>query len=281
MTEYISSVDGDYAAALERNVNTLAAHAPGIGDNSGAVPLAELLAEELASGKARADELVAAAAEALIASDQDAEKVTALVALIRSHHKFLDGEREARKRPFLEGVRTVDAAYGAVIQPLVFARGGNNGRGGLGAMLTQWQQKREAEARVERERIEAKQRAREEEAERAREAAKAAGRGTLAAELAHLRAKEEADRLGRQAETIRPEPIRSAAGAVSMRREIAFKIVDEKKAIAWLYKNRRGELLNYGRTILGAHLRSMGVDAAQSAAIPGVEVTIESRAQVR
>jgi hypothetical protein len=66
-----------------------------------------------------------------------------------------------------------------------------------------------------------------------------------------------------------------------MRREITFTIVDERKAIAWLYKNRRHEMLQAARTILGSVLRSMGVDAAQSAAIPGVKLTIECKALVR
>jgi hypothetical protein len=267
-------------------MNTLAAavdEAPiGIGHNL--PPLADQLAEEIAPDKQRADELIEAAASSKIADDRDAEKVTTLVALIRAHEKAIDGKREERKRPFLENSRLVDATFGALARPLAIARAGADGRGGLVGMLTQWQHKREEEARIERQRIEAEQRARAEEAERARlaaEEAKNQGKGSITAELDAIRAQEDADRLARQAETIRPEPIRSAVGAVAMRREIGFEITDERKAISWLYKNRRSELMRDARALLEKHLRSLGVDAAGTADIPGVAITISSRAQVR
>lgn len=264
-------------------INTLAGR--GIGDNSAAVPLAELLAEEMAIDKARAAELVAAAEKAQIANDGDATKVVTLIGLIRAHEKTLDQAREARKRPFLDDCRAVDAAYGAAIRPLVLARAGADGKGGLGAMLTTWQRKREEEARRERERVEAEQRRQAEEAERARQAAehaKAQGNGSVAAELDAIRAQEEADRLARQAETIRPEPIRTAVGAVGMRREIAFDITDIRKALGWLVKNRANEITQAARTIVGKHLQSLGVEAVERGIeIPGVAARIERRAQVR
>lgn len=263
-------------------INTLAGR--GIGDNSGAAPLSEILTEELATDKARTDALIEAAQSSRIASDDDAAKVTTLIALMRNHEKALDQAREARKRPFLESCRVVDAAYGAAIRPLVLARAGADGKSGLGGMLTTWQRRREDEARKERELIQAEQRRQAEEAERARQAAedaKAQGAGSVAAELDAIRAQEEADRLARQAETIRPEPIRTAVGAVNMRREIAFEIADVRKALGWLVKNRTSEIGQAARTIIGSHLRSMGVEAAASADIPGVAVTITSRAQVR
>lgn len=266
-------------------INTLAQRAPTAGHNSGAAPLAELLADEMAGDKARADELVAAAESSRIASDDDAAKVTILVGMIRAHEKTLDQAREARKRPFLESGRIVDATYGAAIRPLTLARAGADGRGGLTGMLTQWQKKREDEARAERERIEAERRAQEEEAERARqaaEAAKAGGSGAVAAELAAIRAREEADRLARQAGTVRPEPIRTALGGVNMRREIAFDITDIRKALGWLARNRAAEIAQAARTIIGKHLNSLGVDAVEAGVdIPGVAARIERRAQVR
>ena len=259
---------------IDLNVNTLADR--GIGDN--APPLAELLLEEMAEALALDEELIAAAGESRIAGQDDAVKVTVLVAKIRDQEKVLTAAHEVRKAPFLRDGRLVDRAYNPEIERL------RSTRSELERMLTAWQRAREDEARIERERLAAEQRQREEEAERAREAAEAAkanGGSGIAAELAAIRAQEEADALGRRAETVRPDAIRTAAGSVAMRREITFHIADEKKAVAWLYKHRRSELMQAARTIIGAHLRSMGVDAAQTADIPGVEVTIESKASVR
>ena len=269
----------------ELAVNTLADRAPpGIGHN--APPLAEQLAEEIAADKARADELIAVAETARIANDADAEKVTTLVALIRGHEKKLDGDRDARKRPFLESCRVVDAAYGAVIRPLALVRAGTDGRGGLGAMLTAWQRKREEEARIERERIDAERRRREAEAEAARvaaEEARAKGSGSVAAELEALHKAEEAEALARQAETIRPEPIRSPLGAVSSRREIAFEITDLRKLLSWMLKQpMKGGVEQAARTIMGNYLRQLGVETiARGIDIPGLSARVESRAQVR
>ncbi|HEX5320604.1 MAG TPA: hypothetical protein VFW46_15680, partial [Stellaceae bacterium] len=193
----------------------------GIGHNM--PPLADVVAEEIAAERRRADELVQAAADSRIENDDDAGKVATLIRMMRDHEKALDRAREERKRPFLESGRIVDAVFGAVLRPLVVARGGADGRGGLGGMLTAWERKREDETRRERERIEAERRAKEAEAERARqeaEAARRAGAGAVAAELAALRKQEEADRLARQAEIVRPEPIRTPLGNVATRREI-------------------------------------------------------------
>ena len=264
-------------------INTLAGRAtPGIGHNQ--PPLADQIAEEIAAERARADELVEAAREAVIADDDDATKVVTLIKLIRDHEKVIDRAREDRKRPFLESSRIVDAAFGAVLRPLAIARAGADGRGGLGAMLNAWERGREEQARKERERIAAEQRAIAEEAERARqvaEAAKAQGAGSVAAELEAIRKQEEAARLAREADAVRPEPIRTTAGSVMARRETSFEITDIRKALGWLVKMRGAEIAQAARTIIGSHLRSMGVDAAASAEIPGVTVTITSRSQVR
>jgi len=252
--------------------NTLA----GLGHNL--PPLDEILREEIAPHLERDDELIAAATQSRIAGLDDAERVTTLVALIRDQERILARAHEERKAPFLRDGRLVDRAYHPEIKRLLATRTE------LERMLTRWKATRDEEARLERERLAEQQRLREAEADHARavaEAAKANGTGSIAAELDAIRAQEEADSLARQAETVRPQAIRTAAGSVAMRREITFKLTDEKKAIAWLYKNRRSEIIQAARTIIGAHLRSMGVDAAQNADIPGVTVTIESKATVR
>ena len=258
------------------SVNTLADR--GIGDNSATAPLDELLREEIAPQIEHDDQLIDAARSSRIAGAGDAEKVAVLVALIRDQERILTRAHEERKAPFLRDGRLVDRTWKPEIERLLATRTA------LERMLTQWKNARDEEARLERERLAEQQRLREAEADHARavaEAAKATGSGSIAAELDAIRATEEADRLARQAESVRPEQIRTAAGSVAMRREINFAIVDEKKTIAWLYKNRRHEMLQAARTILGATLRGMGVDGAQHADIPGVQVSIESKATVR
>jgi hypothetical protein len=272
-------------ATAAEPINELASRPP-IGPGHNLPPLDQQLAEELAGKKLRAAELVEAATSSQIASDDQAGQVTTLIRLIRDEEKSLDQAREERKRPFLDAGRAVDAAYGAVIRPLVLARAGENGRGGLGAMLTQWENQREAEAQRERERLAAEQRQQEEEAERARQAAEAAraqGSGSVSAELAAIRAQEEADRLGRQAATVRPEPIRAALGTATMRREIAFDVVDIRKLLGWMLKQPlKGQVEQAARTIMGGYLKNLGVDAIdRGIAIPGIEARIEKRAQVR
>jgi hypothetical protein len=260
-------------------VNTLAGNPRAvIGGNQ--PPLAEQLVEELATDAARADELIAAADGARIANDEDAAKVATLDGLARDHEKKLDRWHKDRKQPILDAGREVDRAHHKIAEPLAAARRH------LGAMLTVWQRRREEEARRERERLAAEQRRREEEAERARqaaEAAKAKGSGALNAELDAIRAQEEADKLARQAETIWPEPIRTMVGTVGTRRQIAFDVTDEKKALAWAYRSRRNETTQFLRTVIGKHLQSLGVDAVESGNvdIPGVIARIEKIAQVR
>lgn len=112
-------------------VNTLA----GRGHNSEAVPLAEVLSEELSADQARAAELLDATLNARIETAVDAGKVADLIALIRDHEKILDRAREDRKRPLLRDQRTIEAAYGQLIGPLCRARTDT-----LAPMLTAWQQ---------------------------------------------------------------------------------------------------------------------------------------------
>lgn len=259
-------------------INELAGRAPpGIGHN--APPLDEQLADEMVEAIARAEALIEAAKSSQIAGDDDAAKVATLVKMMRDHERDLKLAHDTRKQPFLDAGRTIDAAYNAHTGPLAAARAA------LGKMLDAWEDRRRREADAERARIEAEQRRQEEEAERAREAAEAAkanGKGSIAAELDAIRAQEDADRLARQAATMRPEPIRTLTGAVTTRREIAFEITDVRKALGWLVRNRGNEITQAARTIIGKHLQSVGVDAVERGiSLPGIEARIEKRAQVR
>lgn len=115
-------------------INILAVR--GIGDNSAAVPLSEILAEELAASRARADALLAAAKSARIEIPSDAGKVADLIALIRDTEREIDRAREGRRQPYAEQLRIVDAAFGALLGPLSRAR---TGPGSLTEMLDAWQ----------------------------------------------------------------------------------------------------------------------------------------------
>jgi hypothetical protein len=178
--------------------------------------LQEILQEELAGDKARAEELLASAREAKIETADDAAKVADLVLLIRLHERTLDSARDARKRPYAMDARTVDAAYGALIGPLARARTDS-----LSKMLDDWRSKN----------------------------------GDV--------------------------PLATAIAAVGNRREINFCIEDLQVIVGWLLQTRPGEIAQAARTIIGAHLKALGVEHAAEAGIPGISVTIQSKAQVR
>jgi hypothetical protein len=93
---------------------------PGTGDNN--PPLWEILTEELAADRARADEFLAEANYARIENAADAGKIADLIVLISDQEKALDQSRNARKKPLLHDQRIIEAAFGAVIGPLARAR---------------------------------------------------------------------------------------------------------------------------------------------------------------
>lgn len=189
-----------------------------IGDNSGRMPLAQQIAEELAEQRARADELLTEARAARVETAHDAGKVADLILLMRAEERALEIMRDKRKQPIQLDIRVIDAAYGVLIGPLARARTGPES-------LT--------------ERLEGWQRAHPDEA-----------------------------------------PVSSIA-AVGARRAPVFVIEDIPAVIAWLVDNRPGELLQAARTIVGTVIRQAGVQAAADLCIPGVAITVETRAQVR
>ena len=148
-------------------------------------------------------------------------------------------------------------------------------------MLTAYEHRREAEAQAERERYEAEARRLDEEAEAARRRADgslarnggAAGRGSGGACRAPG---------GGDPARADPQPF----GAVGQRREIGFSLTDLAAAVRWMAGKQnplRSHLEQAARTILGKHLRSLGVDAVESGGIqiPGVKTFIATQAQVR
>lgn len=168
---------------------------PGIGHNS--PPLAELLPDETAALKARADELAAAAGRAAVTNEDTAGRATLLAKMMREHLKDIAAARAARKAPYLEAGRTIDAHFAGLAGTL--ATQDNRGRvigGPLAAvlgMIDAYQREQEAKAAAERRRL-------EEEARRQREAAEAAAKAQREAEERERRAAEEAARKVREAE---------------------------------------------------------------------------------
>ncbi len=247
-------------------------------------PLEALIEEELAPLKLRAKGLLDIAETACIIDDESASKVIDLVSLIRALERDVDDKRKVAGQPHLDAIRTINAAYGAVIQRLVACAGTGSG-GGLRSMLTVYQNKKNAEAEAARQAAFAEQRRREEEAEALRVKAQEqadAGKSGLASELDALAAQEQADAAARRAAAIRPEPVRAQLGSLGSRREIAFTVTDARKALGWLLKVRETETKMALRELIGKQLRSMGVAAVEAGvSIPGVEARIETQAAIR
>jgi hypothetical protein len=245
----------------------------GIGGNL--PPLGEQLAEEIAPLRDRADDLIAVAETAVIIDTESAEKVINLGQLMAALEKELDAAREARGKPFLEAKRAVDGAYNPLIGKM------RAGRDALRAMLNTFRQKIEAEAEAQRQAALAEQRRREEEAAAAAERAMATA--NVSAALASLKAQEEAAAAARRVEAIRPEPLRAQLGSLGSQRSIAFDIADTRKLVAWMVKQpMKGNLDQALRTIMGAYLRQLGVDAvARGIEIPGLSAWVDTNAAIR
>lgn len=260
----------------------LKARAPGIGHNK--PPLAEALEAEIEPLRARADDLIELAGRALIVDTDSAKSVLDLRVKVRDAEAAIDAARLARSKPYRDATALINGIFGEVTQRLKIAREGESGRGGLNGMLTKWDDKQQAEAAAEHARLREEQRRREAavaEAERKAREASEAGKGQVNAELEAAKARDEAAQARLRAAAVRPEPLRSHLGQMSRRREIRFEITDLGAAAGWLVDQQglRNRLEQSVKTILGAYLHSLGIDAvAQGVAIPGVEARVEAGA---
>ncbi len=265
-----------------RAIAALRARAPGIGHNR--PPLSEALGEELAPHRARADQLLAVASQAIIVDEVSAQKTTDLVRQMSEFERDLDELRKRRVAPYVAAQRLINDEFNGVIQRVRLAREGEDRRGGLRRMLTEYAAKREAEAEAARQAALEEQRRREHEAEEARrraEEAAAHGRNSTAAEIQAAEAQEEAERAARRAAAIRPEPIRANLGVVTRAREIRVNVISLRKALGAILKLPGGEnaALQFAMTFLGKYLRGLGVEMVQRGVeIAGVEVTVEKGA---
>lgn len=280
----------------------------GIGDNSGAVPLEEILADETAALRERAGKLIAASGRAAVTDDDTAGKATELAKMLREHAKTVDKAREDRKAPFLAAGNAVQAHYKAIEAPVLSAfkvvEGMIDAYRREQQRLADIERRRlEAEARALREAAEQKERERlaaereaqrkideaEAEARRAGDRAAAAeaaqrravaqaeaDRAALDAEVARNQAAEAAAEKQRQAEATVAAPIRSSYGASATGRT-TYKgtIVDLTKALRYLVKANRAGLLDAAQVMVDKLVRS-GVRE-----IDGVDVVAETSTVIR
>lgn len=197
-----------------------------IGHNSNEAPLAELLTEETEALRRRADELVAASGRAAVTDDESAAKGTLLCKMLKQHTGAIEDARKARKEPFLEAGRTVDAHFAALAKPVQTAAAA------VLAMVDAYRRKVEAEAAAERRRIEDEARKAAAEARAAEEAARQAGQMTIENEIAIQQQREQAASLVEQAKATTAAPIISDYGAKATGRTTwKAEITDLKAAI--------------------------------------------------
>lgn len=203
----------------------------GIGHNFPPEPvltLAETLAIETVALKARSDELLAVASEIKVTDDDTAGRATALIGMISACVKDVDAAREARKKPFLEGGRTVDAHFGAICLALngpdAKKRGGKALQ--IAAAVDDHRRKVEAAAAAERKRLE------DEAAAQRRKAEKAAEDLRLAEEAQRRAAAEAAERVRKAEEEARQAGDREAMEKAARARAEAEaqRLRDEKAA---------------------------------------------------
>jgi hypothetical protein len=276
--------DAAIAAFMRRLPTGVGQTEPGIGHNS--APLGELLEEELQPFRKRRDDLVRVAETSVITDAESAAKVLDLAQLCKAFETEIDERRKTLVKPYVEAQRRINDSHNRLRLDVQIARQGINGVSGLRGMLTEWDDKQKAAAAEAAEKARREAKAREIAAESARQkaaeaAAAAGGRGAVSAELAAMRAAEEADIATRKAEAIRPEPVRGHMGQVSRKREIRFDVTDAVACATWLAQQPglQNNLHAALMTIIGQHLRALGVEGvAAGVEIPGVNVRVEQGA---
>lgn len=246
----------------------------GFGDNR--PPLLEALEAETASLRRRAEEIIALDGTIKIIDMDSAQKAIDIEVKAKDVEDEAKLLRLARSKPARDTVDLINNYVNGIVAPVAIMRGG------LRTAIAEFNNRRRAAAEAERRRLAEEQRKREAEAaeaQRQAEEAARAGKGQIGAELDAAQARERADRARRNAEAIRPEPIRSHLGQVSQRREITFDVSDLGAVLAWLISQPglRNKIEQAVRTIIGAYLRgALGIDAvARGVDIPGVTVRVE------
>lgn len=210
---------------------------PPIGHNM--PPLAEVLAEETSELAKRAADLAAAVGRAAVTDDDTAGKGALLVKMMTTHRGDIDKARVARKEPFLEGGRAVDAHFKSIESMLATLDGKGKVIGGpifeMMGKLDAYRRAEEAKVAAERHRLEEEARALREQAEAAERArAEAEQRASkaeagedaakdreaaMAAEMESRQRQEQANALARQAEATKAAQIDSGMGVKAFARK--------------------------------------------------------------
>ena len=202
---------------------------PGIGHNS--ADLSAILAEESEPLKTRAESLIAAFGRAAVTDDETAGKAATLAKMMKECQKAIDEARVARKEPFLEGGRTVDAHFKAISATLDGPIKSTVG------MIDAFRREQEAKAEAERRRLAEEARKQQEQAEAAERARLAAiqsgdGAAALDAEMAARTADENAQAIAARAASVTAAPIDGGMGAKAFGRKVwTAEITDQKAAL--------------------------------------------------
>lgn len=241
------------------------------GDNSAAVPLDEILADEVLADAKRRDELVTAANAAAITDRETQKQVATLAGLIGTHWTEVEAKRKARKTPFDQAAISVQKAYVPVLAPLVDARNR------LRTLNDDYEEEQLRIRQAERRRLEEeeeRQRKIAEEAAKKAEEAVAKGKSGLADELAAIRARDDAAAAARAAEAAaqRPAPIRTDVGSASRSTVTTYEVDDLTMTLGYLRRTQRAALIEAIQPLVNKIARA-GIK------VPGVKV--EQRQQTR
>lgn len=179
-----------------------------------------------------------------IASAAEADGVETLLDMARKTAKDADAARAAEKKPHLDAGKAVDAQWKPVID------GANRIADLAKRVLTPWREKLEAERRVEAERV-----AREAEEQRQREV-EASRR---AAESGSLEDREIADQeaaAAKQAERVAKKADKAATTGTGLRTKWVAEMVDQRAAIAAMWKRDPQAFVDLAQTIADQAVRS-------------------------
>jgi hypothetical protein len=268
---------------------------PGIGHNL--PPLGEQLVLETIALETRIAERVASAQErAVVATEDDAEKATLLLAMMRELYGEVDAARTERKAPYLEAGRIIDAHYADLWFALVGPSPKQKLTGAYGelhARLDAYRKRQEAAAAAERQKLLAEARAQRQAAEAAEHARIAAEQAQLAAtneaayqaarreeaeaELAARKAQDAAAQFEARAEAAEaPQVIHSGYGPKATRRTTyRVEIVDVSLALRHCLKVDMHKVRDAVQQILDRQLRA-GVRE-----FPGCKIIEDSATVVR
>jgi hypothetical protein len=288
----------------------------GIGDNR--PPLADQLDMELEEYRAAVDAHIGSANQSSITDHASAEAVRLLAGKISALDKTIAANLELRVRPHQDNVDIIRRKFNALLTPL-----GTAYKSLRDMMIVYVRQqdaeaaRKRAAAEAEARRIAEEARKAQEAAAKAQEEARKAqeeasrlvgqdgerlpllgivqkpnntGANLLAlqkeatsANLLALQKEEEAAAAALRAAAIRPEPIRTALGSASTRRDIKFEIENLTQALAWLRAHHRTAITEVANGIINRHLRSLGVDAVErgGVSIPGVKAWVEKGVLMR